>query len=77
MDLIDSFREYLFSYQADIAGAMIYAALYAGWAWRLKPETVPEVAAESRQISFEKPDEAELLRQLEAMNRLLIRVGRR
>ena len=77
VDLIDSFREYLFSYQADIAGAMIYAALYAGWAWRLKPETVPEVAAESRQISFEKPDEAELLRQLEAMNRLLIRVGRR
>lgn len=72
-DLVDSVSSHLFSNDVDVAAALLCGVFYAGWALLLKPET----AVASGRISFEKPDENHLLGELEAMNRLLGRVGRR
>jgi hypothetical protein len=70
-DLIDSFGSQLFYFPVDIAGLWICAVLYCGWAYLLGPETSPV------RVSVRKVDETGLLRELEAMNAMLVRVGRR
>jgi hypothetical protein len=72
-DLVDSLSPHLYSHGTDIAASLVCAAFYVAWAFLLRPE---EAVAAAR-ISFEAPDESALLGELEAMNRLLGRVGRR
>jgi hypothetical protein len=71
-DLIDSLSPLLYSNDIDIVCLLVCAVFYSGWALLLRPEAVA-----AGRVSFEKPDENELLGELEAMNRLLGRVGRR
>jgi hypothetical protein len=72
VDLIDSLRTLLFSRYADTAEVLICGLAFLGWAAMVRPER----ESLSGRITFVRPDETELLRQLEAMNRLLTRVGR-
>jgi hypothetical protein len=72
-NLIDSFKTLLFSDSADMAEVLLCTAGFGVWAFLLRP--AEEVSG--ARIGFDRPDENELLRQLDSMNRLLTRVGRR
>jgi len=72
-DLFDSVSAHLYSYESDLAISLVCGVLYVGWTALLRREEAPA----NGRITFEKPDERELLGELEAMNRLLGRVGRR
>jgi len=72
-DLIDSFAPWLYWVGVDTAEVLLGAILFLGWAFLLRQETF----APARRVTFDDPRETDLLRQLDAMNRLLSRVGRR
>jgi hypothetical protein len=72
-DLVDSFTTALYSGAADLAEVLICGASFLFWALLLRTETNTAPA----KISFPRADEGELLRQLESMNQLLTRAGRR
>jgi hypothetical protein len=72
MDLIDTFNAKLYSTFFDTAEILICGALFLGWAFLLRQETAPPV----RRVTFDDPRESDLLRQLDAINQLLNRVGR-
>jgi hypothetical protein len=73
LDLVDSVRTHLFFHDFDTGVTLTCALLYTAWAACLRSE--PALAP--RRIGFEKPNESELLGELEAVNRLLGRMGRR
>jgi len=72
-DLIDTFDTRLYSTFFDTCEALLCGVLFVGWAVLLRSET----AAPACRVTFDAPRETDLLRQLDAMNRLLSRVGRR
>ena len=73
IDLVDTFDTKLYSLSFDTVEVLICSGLFVGWTLLLRSEA----EAPSRRVSFEDPRESELLRQLDAMNRLLSRVERR
>jgi hypothetical protein len=73
VQLIDTLQPHLFSRYLDVLGALFSAACFSFWAVLLRRERTPA----SSRITFESPDEGELLRQLESLNQLLSRAGRR
>lgn len=73
VDLVDSLAPGLYSVPVETGGLLVSGCLLLGWAWNLSTRQ----AEGPRIVSFETPREEDLLRQLEAMNQLLSRVGRR
>lgn len=71
MTLSDSLSAYLFSVWVDIAQVIFAASCFVVWTFLLRPEPV------SQRVVFNDPRESELLQQLEAINQLLTRAGRR
>lgn len=71
--LIDSFNPLLHSAWVDKTQVIFVALCFGGWALMLRSQT----AGAPARVSFEKPAEQELLRQLESFNALLARAGRR
>jgi hypothetical protein len=72
-DMIDSFAAWLYSIPFDTAEVLLGGALFLGWALLLRPDNV----ASPQRFSFDAPRETDLLRQLDSMNQVLSRVGRR
>jgi hypothetical protein len=72
-DLLYSFSPHFFSHYVDPVEAVLCCLAFLGWACLLTSESAPRPV----RVSYEKPDERELLRQLDAMNRMLGGVERR
>jgi hypothetical protein len=70
--LVDSLMPDLYSRFADIAQLAFASLCLVAWAVMLRREEV-----RPQRITFQSPEEHELLRQLESMNRMLTRAGRR
>jgi hypothetical protein len=73
VDMIDSFAPGLYSVPFETAEVLICGVVFLGWALVLQRESLSRL----RPVTFDTPREDQLLRQLDAMNQLLGRVGRR
>jgi hypothetical protein len=74
VQLIDTFGQHLYFEGADTAQILFAGLCLAGWALMLAPA---DAADTSSRVSFSSPHEHELLLELESLNRLLARSGRR
>jgi len=70
---IDAYAPHLFFRNVDIIQLLFSAGCFAGWAVMLRPSPAGEVM----RVSFAAPHEHELLKQLDSLNNLLARSGRR
>jgi len=73
VQVIDVLGQHLYFEGADTAQIFFAALCFAGWALMLGPAE----ADTSSRVSFSSPHEHELLLELESLNRLLARSGRR
>jgi hypothetical protein len=71
--LLDTLTPHLFDNSVDYSEVAISALCFAGWGIMLRPATVPPAPTGVAR----KPREAELLQQLESLNEMLSRSGRR
>jgi hypothetical protein len=74
MLVIDGTNTELYMVPVDVAQVIFAGACFVGWAILLRPEPA---TLKPQRISFESPAEHELLQQLDSLNRLLSRAGRR
>jgi hypothetical protein len=74
MLVADGLTRSLYIVWVDVAQVVFAGVCFFGWALLLRPELA---APTPQRISFESPAEHELLQQLDSLNRLLSRAGRR